>query len=283
MIDDTNPENETALPCLQETKPKTIQSLNASPRFHVLQVPKIRHPKKEGAIRILCISDTHEKHHKIPKHQLPKCDIVICAGDFTQFGSSEGTQSFCEWFSSLDAEYRVVIAGNHEITFDDYKNKPMMKSNIERLLRKTKLPLEKSKQIMNEFKDKIIYLENESVELYGIKIFGSPMTHYWKEWAFFYPDEKGDEIWSSIPADTDILVTHTCPLSDIDLMEGRHVGCPSLAKAVLRIQPSLHIYGHLHEGYGTAKIGNTKIANVSILDKKRNPVHKPMLFDIIPK
>ena len=250
-------------------------------KYSVFLVPKIKHKKREGSIRILCFSDTHEHHLKIPPQMFPECDIVICAGDFTKLGSAEATKSFCEWFSSLKAQFRIVIAGNHELTFDDYKNKPMMQTNIEKLLSKTTEPLERSKEIMNEYKNDIIYLEDESVEVLGLKIYGSPSTNFWKEWGFYYPDEEMNEIWSKIPNDIDILITHVCPLSDLDFVDGNHAGCPGLRRAVERIQPSLHIFGHVHESYGVSKIGKTTIANVSILDKLRHVAHKPMLFELV--
>ena len=251
--------------------------------YKVELVPKINHKQKDGTVRILCFSDSHHRHTKIPIHMLPKCDIVICAGDFTVWGTPEETQSFCEWFSKLNAKYRIVIAGNHELSFDDYENKPMMQSNIQTLLRKTQMPIERAKEIMNEYGDDIIYLENESTEVCGLKIYGSPYTHYWKEWAFYYPDDEGPEIWSAIPPDTDILVTHTCPEYSNDLIDGKHVGCKSLTRAVERIQPCLHLFGHLHDGYGVSKIGKTVVANVSLLNQERSLANKPMIFDISKK
>ena len=37
-------------------------------------------------------------------------------------------------------------------------------------------------------------------------------------------------------------------------MTGYHAGDPSLAKALKRIKPLFHAFGHIHEAYGTVKV-----------------------------
>lgn len=66
-------------------------------------------------LRCVCISDTHTKHKSL---QLPPGDVLIHAGDFTFGGSPSEIQDFNSWLGGLNFEHKVVIAGNHEISFD---------------------------------------------------------------------------------------------------------------------------------------------------------------------
>eukprot|EP00438_Fugacium_kawagutii_P004849 Skav221070 [mRNA] locus=scaffold3118:272977:273507:- [translate_table: standard] len=45
-------------------------------------------------LRVVCISDTHNHHRKL---QLPPGDILIHAGDFTDFGKEENARDFNDW------------------------------------------------------------------------------------------------------------------------------------------------------------------------------------------
>ena len=47
--------------------------------------------------------------------------------------------------------------------------------------------------------------------------------------------------------DTDVLVTHGPPRAHLNLLG---IGCVFLLDAVWRVRPRLHVFGHVHEGYG---------------------------------
>ena len=67
-------------------------------------------------IRFVCISDTHTKHRDI---DLPDADILIHSGDFTFNGRRAEVKEFADWIRSLSKfKYKIVIAGNHDFTFD---------------------------------------------------------------------------------------------------------------------------------------------------------------------
>ncbi len=56
------------------------------------------------------------------------------------------------------------------------------------------------------------YLEDSSITLYGINIYGSPWQPFFCNWAFNLP--RGEELaskWSAIPQETDVLLTHGAP------------------------------------------------------------------------
>lgn len=70
--------------------------------------------KDKPAIRIVCISDTHD--HIIP--DVPKGDLLVHCGDLTNSGTSRDIQKQIDWLASLPHIHKVVIAGNHDSYFD---------------------------------------------------------------------------------------------------------------------------------------------------------------------
>src|SRR4051794_35393280 len=65
-------------------------------------------------IRVVCISDTHNK-----RPILPLGDLLIHAGDLTENGSFDEVQAELNWLSSQPHRYKVLIAGNHDVLFDE--------------------------------------------------------------------------------------------------------------------------------------------------------------------
>lgn len=58
---------------------------------------------------IVAMADTHGEHDRI---DVPDGDILIHAGDFTQFG--EHRDDFLQWFKDQPHEHKALIMGNHE-------------------------------------------------------------------------------------------------------------------------------------------------------------------------
>ena len=155
-----------------------------------------------------------------------------------------------------------------------------------------------------------IYLEDASVTIEGIKFYGTPWTNSRKnirEEGFKIPisdAEKWEEVCSSIPSDTHVLVSHCPPLGIQDLnSHGQMCGSESLLKHVVeRIKPRYHIFGHIHEGknfsleestsssnvakclaYGVVTNGTTTFANASACIKTPSgkvPKNPPIVFDL---
>lgn len=99
----------------------------------------------------------------------------------------------------------------------------------------------------------VIYLENESVTIEGLKIYGSPVTPTFNNWFFMCDRGKIHRYWDAIEPDTDILITHGPPYGVLDWSDdtahtNSQKGCKALMKAVDRIKPLLHVFGHIHNG-----------------------------------
>lgn len=127
------------------------------------------------------------------------------------------------------------------------------------------------------------YLQDELIELYGLKIYGTPWQPEFCKWAFNVPrGESCLEKWDQIPADIDLLISHTPPLGHGDLCcSGVRAGCVELLSTVQqRVKPKYHVFGHVHEGYGITSDGKIIYVNASTCDINYLPHNNPIVFDI---
>ena len=104
----------------------------------------------------------------------------------------------------------------------------------------------------------VFYLENNFVMLDDIKIWGSPISpSFGMGWAF--NKDRGQEInevWNTIPTDTDIVITHSPIYGYCDRASNtnQNVGCEDLYRRLHEVKPHLHFAGHIHEAYGWGTI-----------------------------
>jgi Icc-related predicted phosphoesterase len=197
-------------------------------------------------LRIVCISDTHNAFPG-SGYTLPPGDILIHAGDLTNNGQPSEIRKALAWLREANYEHKIVIAGNHDIALDEnFPSQPNIEEATQ--LRRT----------MRE-DDRIVYLEHEikviTVKGTQVKVFGSPFSpassSASKQWAFQYTPSQAQELWSSIPPDPTILITHTPPAGHLDSSaHWTQGGCPALSQALFRTKPLLHICGHCHEARG---------------------------------
>jgi hypothetical protein len=55
----------------------------------------------------------------------------------------------------------------------------------------------------------------------------------------------------------------------------------ALAEAALqRIRPKVHVFGHIHEGYGVLKQNGTTFINASVCDERYRPFNAPIVIDL---
>jgi len=116
--------------------------------------------------------------------------------------------------------------------------------------------------------------------LFGYKFYGTPYIPFYDEWSFYRENQELEKFWKMIPNDTDILITHTPPEGILDIPNDP--GCKFLREQVLnRVKPLYHIFGHIHEGFGTLKKDNITFINASNLNgnyiKRPDP---PMTFTL---
>ena len=209
-------------------------------------------------MKIVIISDTHNRHRKLT---LPEADTIIHCGDFTSMGYEHEIQDFMKWFSHLNYTHKIVVAGNHEILFE--RNGLLARSYVP---------------------DNVHYLEDSGIEIEGLNFYGSPVQLPFGNWAFMREEEKLELHWKAIPDNTDVLITHSPPLSIGDYVKRSHLhkGSPSLYwEVVERIKPLIHCYGHIHSGYGTKVIENTTFINAALADERNQIINQPIYVEII--
>lgn len=195
---------------------------------------KLPHNSVSNPVSVVCISDTHNT-----QPQVPYGDILIHAGDLTQAGTFAELQETLDWLNSLPHEHKVIVAGNHDKILDDCF------LNLKLGIGEDELP----RSLLNW--GDVIYLENESTEVTcangrSINIYGSPQSPQHGSPAFQYP--RSTDVWSNtVPANIDILITHSPPRAHLDLIS---FGCVYLLHELWRVKPKLHVFGHVHEAHG---------------------------------
>ncbi|HVG42455.1 MAG TPA: metallophosphatase domain-containing protein [Chitinophagaceae bacterium] len=208
-------------------------------------------------LKFVAISDTHCLHRNI---KLPKGDVLLHAGDISYKGKKSEVVDFLGWFSKTDFKYKVFIAGNHDFYFEK----------------------EGVKEIQSTVPENVIYLMNSEIVINGIKIWGSPYTPWFFDWAF--NERRGAAItkhWKLIPDDVDILLTHGPVQGILDtVVSEEHVGCKNLLQRVLEVKPKTHVCGHIHESYGSVKRSGIHFINASLLNEAYELMNKPIVFDL---
>lgn len=196
-------------------------------------------------MKLWLISDTHGKHGHL---DVPKdIDMIIHAGDGGTYRGAHlckpDLENCLHWFDSLDVKYKIYVPGNHDtameaglINIEDYPT--------------------------------VTFLNHETEIVGGLKIFGSPWTPYFHDWAYNAVEEDLEYLWMDIPGNLDILITHGPPAGILDrCQDGYRAGCHSLKDRIGKVKPKIHVFGHIHEDGGKVEEGkNTKFFNASVVN-----------------
>lgn len=210
------------------------------------------------AISDIHISDAHQKR----EIDLPEGDLLIVAGDLTSTGTPAQLVAFNNYLEKHKSKYNykpLVIAGNHDFALEQNPDEAI------------------------DILTAADYIEDALVEIGGVRIWGSPWTPTFFDWAFM--KDRGSEIremWEMIPENLDVLVTHGPPWGILDFC-GSHAGCSDLLDIVttkLTTAPRFHIFGHIHEGFGSHETEKTQFLNVSVCDEHYHAVNKPTVIEL---
>lgn len=237
-------------------------------------------------MRITHISDTHNKHKRLDG-KLPGGVLLIHSGDISSLGRKHEVEGFIKWFGKQDYMHKVFIAGNHDMTFDREK---LLRDKLAYFEGRTDYDTECAEgkpewlvEMLNNLPDNVYYLENSSIKLEGINIWGSPYSpSFGYGWAF--NKDRGNDIaqcWNEIPMDTDIVITHT-PIygyNDRTSNTNENVGCADLYYRLREVKPHLHFAGHIHEAYGYKPIDWGYTFNGCSCNLRYEAENNPITFD----
>ena len=227
------------------------------------------------SLKICAISDLHGDLI----NNIEPCELVCICGDISplniQSNYYEMTQwlknIFKPWCESLPCDKVIFIGGNHDKSFKDID---FMYTNFPKNEKATYL-----------FHENYIYTSKNGKEF---SIFGTPYCKVFGHWSFMEPNDRLEELYSQIPENLDILLTHDQPYNYGDVLldnvywaDGSHIGNEELTKIILDKNPRVQINGHLHScAKGLIMIGNTQHYNVSIKNESYKIVYNPTIINI---
>lgn len=208
-------------------------------------------------MKIVAISDTHGQYEQL---EIPDGDVLVHAGDICSCsGAPDKLARFDRWIGGLPHRHKIVIAGNHDWAF-------------------AKDPAGARATVTN-----YTYLQDQAVEIDGIRFYGSPWTPPFFHWAFMAPPKEIRARWAAIPSNTDVLITHGPPRGVGDAVPGAGPqGCDDLLASVVQLSPDVHIFGHIHEAYGLHRPpgGGRWCINASVVDEQYRLVNAPVVIEI---
>lgn len=210
-------------------------------------------------MRLVLISDTHCQLDKV---NVPDGDLLIHSGDATYIGDTHQIFQFNEHLGKIKDKYKhgvLFIPGNHDWMFQ--RNETL------------------ARQLMSNAK----VLIDETIVIEGLKIYGTPWQPFFHNWAFnLHRGQALKEKWDLIPNDTNILISHGPPYGILDRCpNGKLAGCADLYKRIFELKDlKLHVFGHIHDMYGTKQIQNITFVNASICTERYKPNNAPIVIDI---
>lgn len=215
-------------------------------------------------MKIGMISDTHGNLN----FKVDSCDLLLIAGDLCPAYHDEISSielqskwlhiNFIPWFNAQPVKEGISILGNHD----------WIGANAQ--YRIPKMP------------DNFHFLTDNSIELLGLKIYGTPWQLSFNNWAFNLPEERLKLYWDNIPEDTDILLCHSPPYGILDATEEDNVniGSKTLLDRIMKIKPKIVVFGHNHNQNGVIEIEDITFVNCSLLNEQYRMVNKPIYKEI---
>jgi Icc-related predicted phosphoesterase len=203
---------------------------------------------------------TSDLHGALPV--IPACDLFIIAGDICPIDNHDLDhqanwlhEQFAAWLAEVPARYKVFIAGNHDVVFEQ----------MPELVDLNRIPG--------------IYLQDSGCQIEGVSIWGSPWARELPGWPFTANEDRLARHWAKINRDTEVLVVHGPPYGYGDRVERRPtgndcVGSRSLLAIIDQLpRLTLVVFGHIHEGTGVYDYNGITFVNASLMNKQYQPVN----------
>jgi Icc-related predicted phosphoesterase len=210
-------------------------------------------------MKFLLLSDLHERLPNIDT--IPQVNAIIFAGDFALRKRWDWQQEKLVWYHVYSwwlekirerGIETIAIAGNHDSIAQAQPG------------------------FLRAFFD--YYLEEEVIDYHGLKIYGSPWTLPFCDWAFAKEEDEQREALKDLPY-VDIFINHGPPFGILDYVDNEYCGSKAVLEYCERMQPKLVVFGHIHEGRGTINRGNTLYVNAAHVDRAFNPSNEYIVWD----
>ncbi|KAH8717079.1 ser/Thr protein phosphatase family protein-like protein [Phaeosphaeriaceae sp. PMI808] len=235
--------------------------------------------------RFLIISDTHSaspeqniaNNNVAFRPPLPKADVLLHCGDLTIIGHLREYEKTLDMLQHIDADLKLVIAGNHDISLDEvyYRRKGPYMHGANGY--DEALPGKAREMWLGERARQagVTYLE-EGTHTFTLtngarlRVYASPYQPEFCDWGFpyFRNQDRYNPAHQCTPnavpiaenpipdfPGVDVMMTHGPPMGILDATRTEeHVGCQHLLRAARRCKPRLHCFGHIHEAWGARKV-----------------------------
>ncbi|KAM0144977.1 hypothetical protein ACHAP3_000099 [Botrytis cinerea] len=193
--------------------------------------------------RAMIISDTHE--HSLNVANMPEVDVLLHTGDSTNFGELEALKDSIRMMSTIEAEVENMFDDEyseyHQSALDIMTGQSAKDARVTYLTEGTRT----------------FSLENGA----KFTVYASPYTCGSMGFQYKINEDRFNNATqvvpgqisiatNPIPEGVDIVMTHGPPHTILDQVDGSHKGCRNLLRAVGRVRPLMHCFGHIHEGSG---------------------------------
>jgi len=195
-----------------------------------------------NCLRILALSDIHQRVHTLQdlleKAGVQNIDLIIVAGDFTNYGDEHDVLEIME---RLNFAKIFAVPGNLD-----------------------------SESVLNTLEKRKVSLHNKCTEFKGFKFCGFGGGIIGSAGPLVYSELEIEERLKKLVKPGTVLVTHVPPKgTKLDVTSGEHNGSVALRNVILEKRPLLNICGHTHEAHGKTTLGSTTCINVAAVKEGR--------------